>query len=268
MNQVKVIRACISFVSLSLMVSVSGCGGGHSEDDGHGHAHGSDGGGHGHAHGHGAEEGAGAEFDEAKGLIVHEEASKVIGLKTAEVTEERLALKFSAMAQVFRIKKSDDEVTRKALASAMISSSDTETLEVGKAIKAYIPGREEPLSGHITRLDSGTREAIERVEAIIEVPLKDDQARIGTFLKVEFAGKIRDVFAMPRNALLKAATGNFAYVKNGDRFLRTEVEVGASSETMIEVLGGVYPGDVVASEGVEDLWLIELRFTKGGGHSH
>lgn len=270
MNRVNVIKTCISVVSFSLLVTVSGCGGGHSEDDGHGHAHGSDGGGHGHAHGHGDEEGAGAgaEFDEGKGLIIHDEASKVIGLKTAEVSEERLALNFSAVAQVFQIKKLDGGVMNKALASAMISSSDTETLEVGKAIKAYIPGREEALSGRLTQLDSGTMEAIDRVEAIVEVPLKDVQVRIGTFLKIEFSGKNREVFAMPRSALLKAASGNFAYVKNGDRFLRTEVELGASSETMIEVLGGVYPGDVVASEGIEGLWLIELRFTKGGGHSH
>lgn len=266
MNRVNAIKTCISVVSFTLLVTVSGCGGGHSEDDGH--AHGFDGGGHGHAHGHGDEEGAGAEFDEGKGLIIHEEASKVIGLKTAEVTEERLALNFSAVAQVFRIKTVDDEVRKKALASAMISSSETETLEVGKTITAYLPGREDPLIGRLTQLDSGTREAIDRVEAIVEVPLKDVQVRIGTFLKIDFLGKNREVFAMPRSALLKAASGNFAYVKNGDRFLRTEVELGASSETMIEVLGGVYPGDVVASEGVEDLWLIELRFTKGGGHSH
>ncbi len=265
MNRIKVITVWISVVSLFLLVAVSGCSGGHSEDDGHGHGAG---GGHGHAHGHGAEEGGGAEFAEGKGLIIHEEASKVIGLKTAEVTEDQLALSFSAVAQVFQIKKMADGVTNKALASAMISSSDAETLELGKNVKTFVPGRKEPLSGHLTHLDSGTREAIERVEAIVEVPLNDVQVRIGTFLKVEFAGKNRNVFAMPRSALLKAATGTFAYVKNGDRFLRTEVEVGASGETMIEVLGGVYPGDVVASEGVEDLWLIELRFTKGGGHSH
>lgn len=257
MNRVNVIKTCISVVSFSLLVTVSGCGGGHSEDDGHEHAH-----------GHGDEAGSGAEFDAGKGLFIHEEASKTIGLKTVEVTEERLALTFSAVAQVFRIKTVDDEVTKKALASAMISSSETETLEVGKTITAYLPGREDPLIGRLTQIDSGTREAIDRVEAIVEVPLKDVQVRIGTFLKIEFLGKNRAVTAMPRSALLNAASGNFAYVKNGNRFLRTEVEIGASSEAMIEVLEGVYPGDVVASEGVEDLWLIELRFTKGGGHSH
>ena len=265
MRPAKGIRTWISVAGVSLLIAVSGCGGGHSEDDGHGHGAG---GGHGHAHGHGAEEGGGAEFAEGKGLIIHEEASEVIGLKTAEVTEDRLSLRFSSVAQVFQIKTMANGVTEKALTSAMISSSDAETLEIGKTIKAYVPGRNEPLVGHLTHLDSGTREAIERVEAIVEVPLKEVPVKLGTFLKVEFEGTSRDVYAMPRSALLKAATGNFAYVKNGDRFLRTEVEVGASSETMIEVLGGVYPGDVVASEGVEDLWLIELRFTKGGGHSH
>lgn len=56
--------------------------------------------------------------------------------------------------------------------------------------------------------------------------------------------------------------------KNGEHFLRTPNKAGANSGDLVEVLDGLLTGDVVVSKGAEQLWLIELRFTKGGGHSH
>ncbi len=256
----------ITLMAVSLAFLIAGCSGGHSEDDGHNHGSGGGGGGHGHAHGEGEDEGGGAEFAEGKGLIIHEVAANVIGLETAEVTEEKLSLSFSTVAQVFQFKS--ESKRRYAMASAMVSSESAKTLEVGNIVSVKIPGKESLVKGTLVRLDQATKAAVDRVEAIVKVGLNDNEVSFGSFLTVVFSGREREVFAMPRSALLKAATGNFAYVMNGERFLRTEVEIGAFNETMIEVMEGVYPGDVVASGGVEDLWLIELRFTKGGGHSH
>jgi hypothetical protein len=36
----------------------------------------------------------------------------------------------------------------------------------------------------------------------------------------------------------------------------------------VEVSGGLYEGDTIAVRPAERLYLIELRATKGGGHSH
>ena len=254
----------ITLLAVSVSFFGAGCSGGHSEEDGHNHA--SKEGGDGHAHGHGEDEGGGAEFAEGKGLIIHEEAANVIGLQTAEVTEEKLASSFSTVAQVFQLKSETESPY--AMASAMVSSEAAKTLKVGNIVSVKIPGKERLVEGTFVRLDQATKVAIDRVEAIVKVVLNDNEVSFGSFLTVVFSGEEREVFAMPRSALLKAATGNFAYVKNGDRFLRTEVVTGAFNDTVIEILEGVYPGDVVASSGVEDLWLIELRFTKGGGHSH
>ncbi|MBK9991892.1 MAG: hypothetical protein IPP19_14495 [Verrucomicrobia bacterium] len=50
--------------------------------------------------------------------------------------------------------------------------------------------------------------------------------------------------------------------------LRTAVKPGANDGEYIEILDGLYAGDVIATAAVEQLWLTELRLTKGGGHSH
>ena len=70
------------------------------------------------------------------------------------------------------------------------------------------------------------------------------------------------------STLLRTATGTFVYVVNGASLLRTPVKPGASDTTHVEILDGLYAGDLVATAGVEQLWLTELRLTKGGGHSH
>jgi hypothetical protein len=50
--------------------------------------------------------------------------------------------------------------------------------------------------------------------------------------------------------------------------LRTPVKVGARSAGFSEIADGLYAGDIVVVSSVDQLWLAELRLTKGGGHSH
>jgi len=62
--------------------------------------------------------------------------------------------------------------------------------------------------------------------------------------------------------------GTFVYVVNGNFYLRTAVKTGARSTDFVEITDGLYAGDVVVTTPVNQLWLSELRLTKGGGHSH
>ncbi len=259
-------KFCLVLVAAA--VGLMGCGKGHDDHDGHNHGEGAHGGHEGHEGHGGPEEEGGAEFAEGKGLVVHEEASEMIGLSSREVSEEKLALSFSVAAQVFQLKPARDGRIETALASAMISVKDAENLRPGKTVALAVPGGAIGRVGTLKQLDRSTARAIDRVEAIIEIPNEDDLLHFGSFVNVTFRGEDREVFAMPRSALLASATGNFVYVRNGERWLRTPVKIGASSVEMIEVVDGLYPGDVIASGGVVGLWLMELRFTKGGGHSH
>ena len=67
---------------------------------------------------------------------------------------------------------------------------------------------------------------------------------------------------------MRAADGTFVYTINGNAYFRTAVKIGAEAEGFVEVTDGLLSGDVVVTKPVEKLWLIELRATKGGGHSH
>ena len=73
----------------------------------------------------------------------------------------------------------------------------------------------------------------------------------------EYSGRV------PGEALLRTAKGDFVYVKNGARYLRTPVKAVAVGG-WFEVAEGLYEGDTLAVRGVRGLWLAELHAVNGG----
>jgi multidrug efflux pump subunit AcrA (membrane-fusion protein) len=107
--------------------------------------------------------------------------------------------------------------------------------------------------------------ALTQVEIVLALP---GTPTVGSTVNLTLSGPARQGFVLPHAAVLRTATGIFVYVANGTHLLRTPVQTGASDGEHIEILDGLYAGDVVAIAAVEQLWLTELRLTKGGGHSH
>lgn len=260
-------------VLIALALAVAGCGR-HAEGDGHDHGESETGHGHADEHGHGHEgEGeTGASFTEGKGVLLRDEAAAQIGLQTAEVVEQKLAVTFDANARVYETAhahspRDGQRAHHDSHATAILSAHMASFLKSGQEAMILHPDGT-TAAGRLHHLDAETARAIGQVEAILDVPDPDHRLDFGTFIKVRFSGGEREVMVIPRAALLDAATGTFVYVKNGDHFLRTPVKVGVTSDGWVEVTDGLFEGDVVVSQGATDLWLIELRFTKGGGHSH
>lgn len=74
----------------------------------------------------------------------------------------------------------------------------------------------------------------------------------------EFDGKL------PKEALLRTAKGDFVFVQNGDRYLRTPVKVAATGNSTFELMEGLYEGDTIVVQGTRGLWLAELQAINGG----
>lgn len=69
---------------------------------------------------------------------------------------------------------------------------------------------------------------------------------------------------VPDTSILETADGKFVYVENGVHFIRTPIKTGNSSNGSVEVVDGLYAGDVVVSRPVDFLWYIELQAIRGG----
>jgi multidrug efflux pump subunit AcrA (membrane-fusion protein) len=107
------------------------------------------------------------------------------------------------------------------------------------------------------------------IEIIVGVTTAGTELKDGEFVSATISvPRNEPVIVIPRSALLRTVEGTYVYAVNGDAYYRTAVTVGSSTDDKLEVIDGLYAGDRVVAKPVETLWIIELRATKGGGHSH
>lgn len=253
-------------VALAAAWASSGCGPkspGHREGESE-EAHG------GHDHGESAAEGA--KYSDGKGIQLMEETAKAIGLVTAEAEERELTSVVRVEAQVYRSaserSRPEREHSGSAYATAFLPPRLASSLRAGDPATVRTGTGE--FSARVWKIETISRDAVNNEEVILEIADKDAALRVGEFVSgaVTRSGGAASVVAVPRSAVLETATGKFVFVENGRFLLRTPVTTGAESADYIEIADGLYSGDVVATHPVETLYLIELRSTKGGGHSH
>lgn len=216
----------------------------------------------------------GAKFAEGKGLQLDVNTLRAIGVSTIEASEKTLANQQSLAAQVYRsASETSSSATNRqhqhAYASSMIDSSKASDFKQGTRVEVEDSKKPEiRLTGKIFKIDHTMENFNGQNEILIEINDPSEQLEVGSFINVRFSASPKKGLVIPKSALLDSATGTFVYVKNGDFLLRTEVKTGVSQEDDVEIIDGLYEGDIVVEKPVEKLWLTELRLTKGGGHSH
>lgn len=236
---------------LLALALLSGCGRKAADD----HAHGAH-----EGHGHGeekddahAESEGGVTFAEGRGLALSPEVLEALGVKTTAVEERAIAGELRLLAQVFATQPL-------VLASASLGADTALRLEKTGVFTG----------AKVVRIDRSTTAATGRAEAIFAIEGERQPARaLGEFVEVTLAGAPRPAaLTVPHSAILDAAAGTFVYVANGTHYLRTAVKLGVRAGDFVEIADGLYAGDIVVTAPVNQLWLTELRLTKGGGHSH
>jgi len=213
---------------------------------------------------HGAEGGE-TSFEEGKGIRLVEESKKALGLTTVEVVTSPIQPVVKLTAQVYQTAEETVGATS-ALASATAEPEIAEQLEADVPVTFDANGRS--LEGFVRSIDSMQRATIGKVEILLELPDPTHRLAIGAFVPVSVRLPSVEATAVPRSAVLETSTGKFAYVRNGEFYLRTPITTGSESSELIEITDGLYDGDIVVSNPVEPLYLTELRATKGGGHCH
>lgn len=191
----------------------------------------------------------GVAFKEGRGLTLNPDIVRALALKTVEAEDRALSAEMKLLGQVFT-------TSPQILASASVPETEAERLE-----KQTFTGAK------LVRVDRASATATKRVEAIFAIE-RTPAPQVGDFVELVLASEPRTVLSVPRSAVLEGAMGNFVYVVNGENYLRTPVKIGVRSRDFVEIADGLYAGDVVVTTPVNQLWLAELRLTKGGGHSH
>jgi hypothetical protein len=220
-------------------------------------------------------ESEGAIFQEGKGILLSNETQKAIGLELAEVKEETIQSDLLVTAQIYRTasetsRKHGRERSGFAYATAMLSPEMARQITQGQKVIFNLGEKDAPQEGIIWKLDETQLSLLEKIEILFELPDPKASLSVGDFIKIKISSTVasRKVLTIPNTAILEAATGTFAFVQNGDHLLRTETKIGTKGQNSSEIIDGLYEGDTIAVKPVQTLYLIELRATKGGGHSH
>lgn len=206
--------------------------------------------GHDHSEHAGADENEeGVTFKEGRGLQIPINVVKALNVLTTEAEERPLTAELKVTAQVFAVQP-------RMLASARLTVEQAAPLE-----KSSFTGAK------LVRIDRATVTATRLVDLVFELDASSKH-QLGDFVTLALAVEPATVLTVPRSAVLEGAASTFVYVVNSGAYLRTPVTTGARSADFIEITDGLYAGDVVVVTPVDQLWLSELRLTKGGGHSH
>jgi hypothetical protein len=199
-------------------------------------------------------------FKEGKGLFLPAETRQSIGLEIADVTERSLNRRLAVEVQVYE--SATGAVCR---ASGWVSKQQAEWLHPGLPVSlSSINGQ--TMEGKLVRLEGKTQVVAGQSELIIEMPVGDTKHSLGDFFTATMTATNQEAAtSIPSSSLLRAAQGDFVYVVNGERLLRTPVKVGGAGDGFTQITNGLYAGDKVAVKPVQILWLTELRLATGGG---
>ena len=199
-------------------------------------------------------------FKEGKGLFLPPETKQSIGLQIADVTDQKLSQRITAQVHVYEARPGG--VSR---ASGMVSQDQARLLRAGQPVSLSSTSGE-GVEGKLTRVDGQTQLVPGQAEIVIEIPANETQQLPGASLIATMSEKSDEsLTAVPAAALLRAAQGDFVYVVNGERLLRTPVKVGDEGDGFVQIKDGLYAGDKVAVKPVQVLWLTELRLASAGG---
>ncbi len=241
----------------------AGCG--HREGDGH-HHHGKDDG-----HEHGAEAPSGASFKAGQGVLVTDESKKLLGIEVAEVSERMLPNQIRITVQIFGEKHHprlniEDHTDCDVHGSAFLATNMTAQVTAGQPVQ-LLHDTNRPLGGIVLAVQKSP--ALGESEVVIGISNATTTLRPGEFVPARInLPRGQAVMVVPQSALLRTVEGSFVYAVNGHAYFRTAVKVGTEADGWVEITDGLLAGDQVVTQPVQTLWLIELRATKGGGHSH
>jgi len=247
-----------------MILLFAGCG--HKEGDGKEVAHGKDDG-----HGHGEKSPSGAAFKAGKGVIVTDETRKILGVEVADVAERKLPNQIRFTVQVFGEKhhhllNQEDHSGCEVHGSAFLPAASAATIKSGQSVQ-ILKNTNSPLGGVVLAVQKVL--ALGESEIVLGVSNATAALKAGEFVPARInLPRDEAVTAIPQAAVLRTSEGTFVYAVNGDAYFRTAVKVGGDADGWVEITEGLLAGDQVVTKPVETLWLIELRATKGGGHSH
>lgn len=127
-------------------------------------------------------------------------------------------------------------------------------IKMGTTITFTVAGLDKKFQGEIyasdPRVDPATRTVLLRAIC----PNNDGQLLPGTFANVEFTlSELADAILVPSMAVVPGVSEKYVFVVQDGKAVRKNVQVGTRTETSVQILEGLAPGDLVITSGIQQL---------------
>jgi RND family efflux transporter MFP subunit len=140
---------------------------------------------------------------------------------------------------------------------ATVPSEFVSRIHVGSLVRLTVTGQPSgAVQGHVARINAAVDEATRQVKVYVRVPNSGAKLVGGLFASGSVVTQeARETLAAPSAGIRGEGDARFAMVIENGRLVRREVKAGLRDESrdLVEILGGLNPGDVVVTGPIEGL---------------
>ena len=147
---------------------------------------------------------------------------------------------------------------------AKVFEADLGKVKVGQAASVRaVSYPEQVFAGKVTLIDPNLEPASRTVKVWIQLANPQALLKPNMFARAGIVLKRNEAALTIRNAAIIEANGEkFVFVREGEKFKRVEITVGAKDEEYSEITDGLVPGDEVVTQGNRQVYTLWLT---GGG---
>jgi RND family efflux transporter MFP subunit len=136
-----------------------------------------------------------------------------------------------------------------------VNEREAPGVKVGQQAKVELdafPGR--PFEGKVVRMSPAFDPNTRTLDAEVQLPNPDGDLRIGMYGRASIILDVhKGAAVVPDTAVVVNALGRYAFVIEGDKARRRELQIGVDGGEWLEVLKGLSPGEDVVTAGADAL---------------
>lgn len=127
-------------------------------------------------------------------------------------------------------------------------------IKSGTTIAFSVAGVDRKFQGEIYAVEPRIDAATRTLQLRALCPANDGQLLPGTFASVELTlSEIGDAILVPSVAVIPGVSEKYVFVVQDGKAARRSVQVGTRTETAVQIVDGLKPGDVVITSGIQQL---------------
>jgi cobalt-zinc-cadmium efflux system membrane fusion protein len=145
------------------------------------------------------------------------------------------------------------------MVAANVYEEDFGKIKVGQEARVQVLSYPQVFTGKLTLIDANVDPLSRTVKAWIQLVNPQGLLKPNMFARASVVLRRNEAaLAVPNSAIIEANGEKFVFVREGNKFKRVEVNVGAKDTAYSEITDGLVPGDEVVTQGNRQIYTMWL----------